>query len=119
MIVLKRSVIVIDDDKDIAHLFSELLKENDIEVIGIGYDGITAIKLYKEKKPDVILIDMMMPNGSGFHAIKKIKEIDSKAKIIAISGYGSYSTVEKLEKLDIPFIQKPFDIEKILSLLDN
>lgn len=116
---MKPSVIVIDDDEDTVRLFSEFLVEKGIKVLGIGYDGVTAIKLYKEKKPDVVLIDMMMPNGSGFYAIKKIREINSKAKIIAVSGDSSYSTEEKLEKLDVPLIQKPFNMEQVLSVLDN
>ena len=115
---MQRSVIVIDDDEDTVRLFSEFLEEKGIKVVGNGYDGITAIKLYKEKKPDVVLIDMMMPNGSGFYAIKKIQEINSKAKIIAVSGDNSYSTEEKLEKLAIPFIKKPFNMEQILSVIN-
>lgn len=115
---MQRSVIVIDDDEDTVHLFSEFLEENGIKVVGNGYDGITAIKLYQEKKPDVVLIDIMMPNGSGFYAIKKIQEINSKVKIIAISGDSSYSTEEKLEKLSIPFIKKPFNMEKVISVIN-
>lgn len=115
---MQRSVIVIDDDEDTVRLFSEFLEEKGIKVLGRGYDGVTAIKLYKEKKPDVVLIDMMMPNGSGFYAIKKIQEINSKAKIIAVSGDSSFSTEEKLEKLSIPLIQKPFNMEEILSVIN-
>lgn len=115
---MQRSVIVVDDDEDTVRLFSEFLEEKGIKVVGTGYDGVTAIKLYKEKKPDVVLIDMMMPNGSGFYAIKKIQEINSKAKIIAVSGDSSYSTEEKLEKLSIPLIQKPFNMEQILSVIN-
>jgi two-component system, chemotaxis family, chemotaxis protein CheY len=115
---MQRSVIVIDDDKDTVRLFSEFLEEKGIKVVGSGYDGITAIKLYKEKKPDVVLIDIMMPNGSGFHAIKKIQEINSKTKIIAVSGDSSYSTEEKLEKLSIQLIQKPFNLEQIIDAIN-
>jgi len=116
---MPRSVIVIDDDEDTVRLFSEFLEENGINVVGNGYDGITAVKLYKEKKPDVVLIDMMMPNGSGFHAIKKIRDINHKAKVIAVSGDSNYSTEDKLEKLDIPLIRKPFNMEHILSVINS
>ena len=115
---MQRSVIVIDDDEDTVRLFSEFLEEKGIKVVGNGYDGITAIKLYKEKKPDVVLIDMMMPNGSGFHAIKKIRDINPTAKIIAVSGDSSYSTEDKLEKLDIQFTRKPFNMEQIFSIIN-
>ena len=87
---MTKSVIVIDDDEDTVRLFSEFLEEHDINVIGNGFDGITAVKLFKETKPDVVLIDLNMPNGSGFYAIKKIQTIDPKAKIIAVTAAGGY-----------------------------
>ena len=116
---MAKSVIVIDDDEDIVRLFSEFLEEHQINVIGNGFDGITAVKLYKETKPDVVLIDLNMPNGSGFYAIKKIQEIDPKACIIAVSADGSSITQEKLEKLHIPLIQKPFKMDQVISIINN
>lgn len=115
---MQRSVIVIDDDEDTVRLFSEFLEEKGIKVVGNGYDGVTAIKLYKEKKPDVVLIDIMMPNGSGFYAIKKIRDINPTAKIIAVSGDSSYLIEDKLEKFDIQFIRKPFNMEQIFSIIN-
>ncbi len=116
---MPKSVIVIDDDEDTVRLFSEFLEENDINVIGNGFDGVTAVKLFNKTKPDVVLIDLNMPNGSGFYAIKKIQEIDPKAKIIAVTANGSYSVEEKLEKLHIPLIQKPFKMDQVISIITN
>lgn len=116
---MKKSVIVIDDDKDIVRLFSEFLDESGIDVIGIGYDGKTAVKLYTQKKPDVVLVDIMMPNGSGFYAIKKIKEINPDAKIIAVTADMSSLTEEKLSKLGIPRIYKPFKMDNVLNIINN
>jgi DNA-binding NtrC family response regulator len=116
---MTKSVIVIDDDEDTVRLFSEFLEEHDINVIGNGFDGIAAVKLFKETKPDVVLIDLNMPNGSGFYAIKKIQAIDPKAKIIAVTANVGYSTEEKLEKLNIPLIQKPFKMDQVISFINN
>ena len=116
---MSKSVIVIDDDEDTVRLFSEFLEENDVKVIGNGFDGVTAVKLFKETKPDVVLIDLNMPNGSGFYAIKKIHEINPKARIIAVTADGSFSTEEKLDKLDIPLIQKPFKMDQVISMIQN
>ena len=116
---MSKSVIVIDDDKDTVRLFTEFLEENDINVIGNGFDGVTAVKLFNETKPDVVLIDLNMPNGSGLYAIKKIQNIDPKAKIIAITADGSYSIEEKLEKLHIPLIQKPFKMDQVISAINS
>ncbi len=110
---------MIDDDEDTVRLFSEFLEECEINVIGNGFDGITAVKLFKETKPDVVLIDLNMPNGSGFYAIKKIQKIDPKAKIIAVTADSSSATEEKLNDLNIPIIQKPFKMERVLSIINN
>jgi len=116
---MTQSVIVIDDDEDTVRLFSEFLEEHEINVIGKGYDGKTAVELYKEKKPDCVLIDIMMPNGSGVYAIKKIKEIDSSAKIIAVTGDSRFTTEQKLENLKIPIIYKPFKMDEVISKIQN
>ncbi len=116
---MPKSVIVIDDDEDTVRLFSEFLEENNIKVVGNGFDGVTAVKLFKETRPDVVLIDLNMPNGSGFYAIKKIHDINPKANIIAVSADGSFATEEKLEKLKIPLIQKPFKMDQVISMIQN
>jgi DNA-binding response OmpR family regulator len=116
---LNKSVIVIDDDEDTVRLFSEFLEENKIHVVGKGYDGKTAVELYQEKKPDCVLIDIMMPNGSGIYAIKKIREMDSEVKIIAVTGDSQFTTEQKLEKLKIPIIYKPFKMNEVISKILN
>lgn len=109
----------IDDDENTVRLLIEFLEENKINVVGSGFDGVTAVRLFKETKPDVVLIDLNMSNGSGFYAIKKIQEIDPKARIIAVTADGSYSTEEKLENLKIPLIQKPLKMDQIISIINN
>jgi CheY-like chemotaxis protein len=116
---LTQTVIVIDDDEDTVRLFSEFLEEHKIHVLGKGFDGKMAVELYQEKKPDCVLIDIMMPNGSGVYAIKKIKEMDPNAKIIAVTGDNRYSTEQKLEKLKIPIIYKPFQMDDVISKIQN
>ena len=119
IVTVTKTVIVIDDDEDTVRLFSEFLEEHKIHVLGKGYDGKTAVELYQEKKPDCVLIDIMMPNGSGIYAIKKIKEIDSNAKIIAVTGDSRFTTEQKLENLKIPIIYKPFKMNEVISKIQN
>ena len=66
-----------------------------------------------------MLIDLNMPNGSGYYAIKKMQEIDPNVRIIAVSADSSYSAEEKLEKLNIPLIQKPFKMDKVISIIQG
>lgn len=113
------SVIVIDDDEDTVRLFSEFLEENGIKVVGNGYDGKEAVRIYKEKKPDAVLIDIMMPNGSGFYAIKQIRDINPDAKIIAVTADMSPATEEKLDALNVPKIYKPFKMENVINAIKS
>jgi len=112
------SVIVIDDDEDTVRLFSELLEENNMHVVGNGFSGKNAVSLYMDKKPDVVLIDIMMSDGNGIYAIKKIREINSNAKIIVVTADNTLRTEQKLKKLFIPLVTKPFKIEKIVSMIN-
>jgi len=116
---MSKSVIVIDDDEDTVRLFSEFLEEKGIKVIGTAYNGKNAVTLFEEKKPDAALVDIMMPNGSGFYAIKKIKEKDPNAKIIAVTADMSSLTEEKLNKLKIPIIYKPFQMDVVLDTIQS
>ncbi len=116
---MSKSVIVIDDDEDTVRLFSEFLEEKGIKVVGTAHNGKNAVAVFQEKKPDATLVDIMMPNGSGFYAIKKIKEKDPNAKIIAVTADMSSLTEEKLNKLKIPIIYKPFQMDVVLDTIQN
>jgi len=117
---MSKTAIVIDDDKEFAEIFSELLEEQKTSVVGIGYNGKEAIDLFNEKKPNFVFIDLNMPDGTGFHAIRNIKKIDDTAKIIAVTGNDDFSTQGKLQKLNIHgIIFKPIDMDKIIDLISN
>ena len=117
---MNKTAIVIDDDYDTVDTFSELLEEQQITVIGKGYNGREAIDLYSKHSPDVIFVDIMMPDGSGFHAIRNIQKINDKAKIIAVTADLKPSTNEKLMELKVHgLVYKPLDIEKIIYLVNN
>ena len=117
--LMSKSVIIIDDDRDTVRLFTEFLEEKKINVVGNGFDGVTAVKLFKKLKPDVTLVDLNMPNGSGFYAIKKIQELEPKARIIAVTADTSSATEEKLKKLNVLVIQKPFNIEHVILSIND
>jgi len=80
----RTSIIVIDDDKDTSDVLCEYLKIKDVLVLGQGYDGREAVKLYKEHNPDIVLLDYDMPKYDGVYAIKNIRKYDPNAKIIVV-----------------------------------
>ena len=119
-IVKLTSVIVVDDDNTLVKVFEQYLKLNNINVLGQCYDGKEAVTLYEKLKPDVVLLDIMMPHHDGFYALEKIKEIDPDAKVIAVTADLTEDTEKKLENLKVSgIIYKPYDMKDILSTIAN
>lgn len=117
---MNKTAIVVDDDFDSVEIFSLLLEEQNIPVIGKGYNGKDAIDLYQEKKPDFVFLDLTMPDGNGFHAIRNIKKINHSAKIIAVTASEDYSTKQKLQEMDIfGIVFKPVAMDKVMNLISN
>jgi len=119
-IVKLTSVIIVDDDNTLVKVFEQYLKLNNINVLGQCYDGKEAVTLYEKLKPDVVLLDIMMPHYDGFYALEKIKEIDPDAKVIAVTADLTADTEKKLENLKVSgIIYKPYDMKDILSTIEN
>ncbi len=110
------TAIVIDDDIDTASVLSEFLQIKGISVIGKGYDGMEAIKMYKKLLPDVVFLDVMMKNHDGFYTLEKIREIEPHAIVILITADVTEETRKRLLALDASsIIYKPYDINEVIS----
>ena len=111
--------IVIDDDMNTVKVFSDILGIMGIDVAGKGFSGSEAVCLYKQYRPDVVFIDLMMPKTDGFYAIKKIREIDPTSKIVAVTANLTLEADQKLKELKISaIIHKPFSIQEIKQALE-
>jgi DNA-binding NarL/FixJ family response regulator len=117
---MRKTAIVIDDEPDIVDIFSDLLKEREVDVVAKGHNGKEAIDLYTTNKPDILFIDIMMPDGSGIHAIKKIRQKNKNAFIIAVTADDSAVTEEKLKDLNVNGIaHKPVDMNEIVEMINS
>ena len=101
--------IIIDDDQDIVETMSTNLGMHGFNMIGSGVNGCNAEKLFKEKQPDFVILDLNMPDYDGDYAIKKIKEHNPQAKIFIITGCAECSFDE--DKVEAVF-KKPVDLKK-------
>jgi len=112
--------IVVDDDQDATNVFCELLNVIKLDVLATGMNGMDAIKLYKKYHPDLIFVDLKMPQYDGFYAIEKIIDTNPNAKIVIITGdiTSSESHLLNLHKV-AAVIFKPFDMHKIKKVLGN
>jgi DNA-binding NarL/FixJ family response regulator len=113
-------VIVVDDDEDTVEVFSEFLELKDIQVVGRAHDGKQAVDLYEKLKPDIMLMDVMMPVYDGFYAIEKIRKMNPDAKIIMVTADLSLKTKQKLRELNVSgVIFKPYNIDRVLDIIHS
>ena len=111
-------VIVIDDESDVSEVLCEFLKIKGIQVVGRGKNGKDAFELYKKFNPDIVMMDLVMPNYDGFYGIEKIREYNPKSKIMIISASLTYSYIKRLLGLNVDCISlKPYDLPDVIETL--
>ena len=112
--------IVIDDDLDTAETFANVLMMKDIKVLDIALNGEKGFESYKEFHPDVVLMDVMMPESDGFDGLKKIREYDPDAKIVIVTADFRAGTEEKLiEDNANAIIYKPINIDEVVHIIHS
>lgn len=113
-------VIVVDDDLDTAETFASYLSLKGFNVLEIGLNGQKAAEMYKEFEPDVVLMDVMMPDTDGFYGLEKIREYDPDAKIIFVTADLKSETEKQLiENNASAIIYKPYDIDQVIKTINQ
>ncbi|MFW9822077.1 MAG: response regulator [Candidatus Thorarchaeota archaeon] len=117
----KKKVLIVDDAQFTRNMLKNIInKIEEIEVIGEASNGVEAISLYKKLNPDLITMDLVMPEKGGIEATEEILKINSKALIVVVSALGQEALVlEAAKKGAKDFIQKPFKTEQILEVMDR
>ena len=111
-------ILIVDDAMFMRGVLREILEKNGYEVAGEASNGIEAIEKYKELKPDLVTMDITMPDMTGLKAVKAIKEIDSNARVIMCSAMGQNAMVmEAIKNGALDFIIKPFKASAVLEAL--
>lgn len=109
-------ILIVDDAAFMRMMIKDVITKNGYEVAGEAVDGMDAVDKYKELKPDLVLMDITMPEMDGLQALKRIKESDPDAKIIMCSAMGQQAMViEAIQSGAKDFIVKPFQPERILE----
>ena len=112
--------IVVDDDVDTVDVFCDYLQLVNVKVLGRGYNGKAAVELYQKYLPDVVFLDLMMPDYDGFYALENIRKINPAAKIVVVTADLRGDTARKLNILKpTEVFIKPYDINKISELLQK
>lgn len=111
-------VLVVDNDKDMCRVISDVLKEEGISV-SCAYRGKDALsKIKKEKKIDLMILDYKLFGISGLTVLERARRIRPAIKAIMISAYGDDSTREKAKELRVyAFLDKPFNIKRLVKVV--
>ena len=109
-------VLIVDDLTFIKMVLKDLVEKAGFRVVGEASDGEEAVRLYEEKKPDVVLLDITMPKMDGLAALKQILKIDPAARVIMCSALGQQRLIVQAIQLGAKdFIVKPFKPERVIG----
>ena len=113
-------ILIVDDAAFMRMMIKDVVTKNGFEVAGEAVNGMDAVDKYNELKPDLVLMDITMPEMDGIQALKKIKEGDGDAKVIMCSAMGQQAMViEAIQSGAKDFIVKPFQPERILEAVQK
>lgn len=114
------SFLVVDDAIFMRTVLKKMLIEAEFSVVGEAANGLQAIEMAKALQPDIVTLDITMPEMDGIAAIDKILEVSPKTKIIMCSAMGQHSkVVEAIQKGAKDFIVKPFEKTRVLQAIYN
>ncbi|MED3731771.1 response regulator [Geobacillus stearothermophilus] len=113
-------VLVVDDAAFMRMMIKDILTKNGHEVVAEAADGRQAVEKYKETRPDIVTMDIMMPEMDGITALKEIKKIDSNAKVIMCSAMGQQAMViDAIQAGAKDFVVKPFQADRVIEAINK
>lgn len=113
---MSKTVLIVDDAAFMRMMIKDILTKNGYSVVGEAENGAMAVEKYKDLKPDLVTMDITMPEVDGISAVKEIKSFDSAARIIMCSAMGQQAMViDAIQAGAIDFIVKPFQPERVLE----
>ena len=113
---MAKNILICDDAAFMRMMIKDILTKNGYNVVGEAENGLKAVEKYQETKPDLVLMDITMPEMDGIQALKEIKKVDAGAKVIMCSAMGQQAMViESIQAGAKDFIVKPFQADRVLE----
>jgi len=113
-----QTILIVDDDKSIRYSLKRML-ENSFSIL-TAQNGEEALRLVRERSPDLVLMDIKMPGLSGIEILQEIKQIDPKTLVVMMTAYGTTETaIEAMKQGAFDYIIKPFPIPQMKELVDK
>ena len=113
---MAKNILICDDAAFMRMMIKDILTKNGYNVAGEAENGMKAVEKFKEVNPDLVLMDITMPEMDGIQALKEIKKLDGGAKVIMCSAMGQQAMViESIQAGAKDFIVKPFQAERVIA----
>ena len=110
------NILICDDAAFMRMMIKDILTKNGYNVVAEAENGLKAVEKYQENKPDLVLMDITMPEMDGIQALKKIKQMDPNASVVMCSAMGQQAMViESIQAGAKDFIVKPFQAERVIE----
>ncbi len=117
---MAKNILICDDAAFMRMMIKDILTKNGYNIVGEAENGAKAVEKYNELKPDLVLMDITMPEMDGIEALKKIKATDANASIIMCSAMGQQAMViESIQSGAKDFIVKPFQADRVLEAVQK
>ncbi|MEC5422682.1 response regulator [Virgibacillus sp. C22-A2] len=115
-----KRILIVDDAAFMRMMIKDILNKNGFEVVGEAQDGVQAVEKYNELQPDLVTMDITMPEMDGITALKQIKDSHSEAKVIMCSAMGQQAMViDAIQAGAKDFIVKPFQAERVVEAISK
>ena len=113
---MAKNILICDDAAFMRMMIKDILTKNGYNVAGEAENGLKAVEKYKEVNPDLVLMDITMPEMDGIQALKEIKKLNGGALVIMCSAMGQQAMViESIQAGAKDFIVKPFQAERVIE----
>jgi two-component system chemotaxis response regulator CheY len=120
VILMGRRILIVDDAAFMRMMIKDILSKNGFEVVAEAQDGAQAIEMYRDHHPDLVTMDITMPEMDGITALKEIRKIDSSAKVIMCSAMGQQAMViDAIQAGAKDFIVKPFQADRVIEAINK
>ncbi len=117
---MAKNILICDDAAFMRMMIKDILTKNGYVVVGEAENGLKAVEKYNETKPDLVLMDITMPEMDGLQALKAIKGSDADAKVIMCSAMGQQAMViESIQSGAKDFIVKPFQADRVIEAVQK
>ncbi|WP_368654825.1 response regulator [Ornithinibacillus sp. 4-3] len=115
-----QKILIVDDAAFMRMMIKDILTKNGFEVVGEAQDGAEAVEKYKELEPDLVTMDITMPEMDGITALKEIKQVNPNAKVIMCSAMGQQAMViDAIQAGAKDFIVKPFQADRVIEAIQK